>query len=200
MILTANDGANHHVFAGLRRRRQRKLLNAGLEQQIPTGNSGAVFGAQQGEAMNGTVPIPRLSPPAVIRSRIARQPSRKSPEYSLRRFCTGCLCRPALLSVSLRLEARSRSKLMRRHAASPTPHRNLQLRTIGPRPLLLCHVIEDQTHILIGDHGPHPHVAHNRGHHAGWKLVRRGMATATVGMVALLAFHPHGVRVIVACY
>jgi hypothetical protein len=62
-----------------------------------------------------------------------------------------------------------------------------------PRSGLLCHVEEDETHVVIRDSGPNPHVAHDGRHHTRWKFVRGGMASAAIGAKALFPLNSHGV-------
>src|SRR5262249_40035109 len=47
--------------------------------------------------------------------------------------------------------------------------------------MLLRHVAEDEPRVLVGEGGPHAHMADHGGHQARRKLTRRSMAPATVG-------------------
>src|SRR5579863_4428581 len=58
VVFTPNYGADHDIFARLRRSREVKLLGPGDEEQAPSVYFGAILGAQQGEAMNRSITIP----------------------------------------------------------------------------------------------------------------------------------------------
>jgi hypothetical protein len=60
VIFTANYRTHHNIFTGLRGRDQLKLLLTGPQQQVPALYFRTVTGAQQGEAMDRSVPIPRF--------------------------------------------------------------------------------------------------------------------------------------------
>ena len=60
---------------------------------------------------------------------------------------------------------------------------------------LLGHVEQDQPHVLVGNGGAHAHVAQHGLHHAGRKLLGRGVTAAAVGVKALFSLHPHGVGI-----
>src|ERR1700690_784268 len=82
---------------------------------------------------------------------------------------------------------------------APTlPHvrHNVLCFTVLRAQLLLCHVEEDEPHVLIGNGCSHSHMAHDGRHHARGKTVWRGMAAATVDAEAVLAFHPHRIGIL----
>src|ERR1051326_2098688 len=58
-------------------------------------------------------------------------------------------------------------------------------------PWLLCHVAQDQMHVLISDGGAHAHMAHNGGHHSRRKLGRSGMAARAIGAKTSFALKVH---------
>src|SRR5579864_5681845 len=60
MFFAANYRANDFVMARFGGSGKEKLLLSGLEEQVPTVHSGSILGSQQGEAMDGTIPIPRF--------------------------------------------------------------------------------------------------------------------------------------------
>src|SRR5258708_683255 len=61
MVFTANHGADHHVLARFGGGGEPELLIARLEQKVPSFHLGSIFGSQQGEAMDRSIPVPRFA-------------------------------------------------------------------------------------------------------------------------------------------
>ena len=53
----------------------------------------------------------------------------------------------------------------------------------------LRHVLQDQAHVLIGEHGSHSHVSNRRGHHSRRKLMRRLMTAPAIRAEPLFALY-----------
>ena len=62
MIFAANYSANHNVLPRFGRSRQNEFLLARLKQQIPSLHLASILGPQQGEAVDRSIPVPRLAP------------------------------------------------------------------------------------------------------------------------------------------